>query len=92
MSAVAALRSGRLQLLPIVRWGLMALRNPGTHHRGRPTQGFRTCGCPGQRLQGPQGRLRLLQSPVSHAEKQRHLKAPTAVRGRCNSCKDCTAC
>jgi hypothetical protein len=64
----------RLQMFADVGWGLMEVRNPGTHHCSRPTQSFRTCGRPGERLQGPYRRLWLLQSTVGHAEKQRHVE------------------
>src|SRR5262245_64779301 len=64
----------RLQMFADAGWGLMEVRDPGTHHRRRPTQSFRTCGGPGERLQGSYRRLWLLQSTVDHAEKQRHVE------------------
>ena len=63
-----------LQMFADAGWGLMDVRDPGAHHRSRPTQSFRTCSRPGERLQGPYRRLRLLQSTVGHPEKQRHVE------------------
>ena len=52
MYAVVSAASKRcLQMFADTDWGLMDIRDPGAHHCGRPTQGFRTRGSPGERLQ-----------------------------------------
>src|SRR5262245_38314128 len=62
-------------------WRLMDIHDPGAHHCSRPTQGLRTRGRPGERLQSPYRSLRLLQSPVGHPEKQRYVEGADRCQG-----------
>jgi hypothetical protein len=81
-----------LQMFTDAGWGLMDVRDPGAHHRRRPTQSFRTCGRPGERPVGLHRRLRLLQSTVGHAEKQCHVESSNRRQRTLQFLKDCTAC